>query len=180
MERGGLRGDSRQEIFERVMRPLASTAEVAVILDRYAADDLMTKGRRSGAAWLAGQLDGQGLPELEIISSVHGRASDPVAVLAAVRSALGDGSTMRLTVRLGAQSLAAGYMHDRHVRFRYGAQRLATAIALGGGTQVFETESLRHPSTIALEGPAVARERENYFRTSSVTQVATWPSPQRV
>jgi len=151
---------SRSAIYNLAIRPLASTARKARLLDPWAAADISRD--RDGIRWLLEELREDGIEEIEILSKRADGLDQGVdkSRFEALGRCLG---RPNLTLRL-VMADPQSDCHDRQLRFFYSdGKRNTPVIGLGRGASVFERESYSTPPTVTNDSDnrRAAEEREN-------------------
>ena len=156
------KGSSRQDLYDSVLKPFATSARGVFILDPYAIENFMENSDDS-LEWTVSQLILSGIEFVNIYSRRWNANQKFEYDLGDIKSKIFkvlkkyrlNNSDFRLKLVLGSSK----HM-DRHFRFYYSSERITPTISFGKGLGVFESEKLKSAHSITVENPRNAQQRE--------------------
>ena len=159
-EINAVRGDSRQELFDRGFSRLLKSASSLCIVDRYFGSQFSSEDfRRSGAYWALERILEFEVPYVRIL------ASSVDTSFVKIEERLGElhsnsvGIT-KLEVYLGRA------VHNRHVTFNFTGSATPYSIIIDKGLEVFQFEQLREGPGISIMSHITASTNETQVLNS--------------
>ena len=161
-------GQSRIEIYNKVLRPFSTTAKGVFALDPYVVENYMEQ-RNDSLIWTLENFIQDGIQFINIYTRLWNANNqfnyDPQLIKKTLIKDLSGLFKNKLGVKI---KFIFGFSNhlDRHFRFYYDSQRLTPSISFGKGFSVFESEKLKSAHSITVENAKTAYNRESEIEHS--------------
>lgn len=153
-EINAVRGDSRQELFDRGFSRLLKSASSICIVDRYFGNQFSSDSyKRSGSYWALERILDLDVPVVKILTSSTDASYTKVEErLGELHS--GSRGLTRIETYLGRT------VHNRHLTFNFTGSATPYSIIVDKGLEVFQFERLREGPGISQMSPITASTNE--------------------
>jgi hypothetical protein len=159
-EVNAIRGDSRQQLFDRGFSRLVRTASSICIVDRYFGSQFSSDDyKRSGCYWALERILELEIPFLRILTSSTDCLSQLVEERLIQLQSETSGST-KIEVYLGRA------VHNRHLTFNFTGGAKSYSMIVDKGLEVFQFEKLKEAPGISFMSPISASTNETQVLNS--------------
>lgn len=173
------RHESRDEVFNRLIRASLYTANAVSIFDKYAGASLEKSREDSGTYWLLAKLLQSPVGEISMFTYQAETKNGSILEISSLVEAFEEAcanihksnkvlhpKTVKFYILENYSTKRLTFQHDRHIKFVFNGRR-GLALTLGSGADVFRDTKLKQDHTIAEISIANAEGREAIFTASS-------------
>ena len=159
-EINAVRGDSRQELFDRGFSRLLKSASSICIVDRYFGSQFSSDDyKRSGSFWALERILELGVPFVRVLTSSSDASYVKIEERLGELHSVSRGLT-KLEIYLGRA------VHNRHLTFNFTGGATPYSIIVDKGLEVFQFEKLREGPGISHMSPISASTNETQVLNS--------------
>jgi hypothetical protein len=160
IEVNAVRGDSREDLFDRGFSRLVKSASSICIVDRYFGSQFSTDDhKRSGSYWALEKILELGVPFVRVLTSssdaIYGKIEERLGELHSSSPGL-----TKLEIYLGRA------VHNRHLTFNFTGGATPYSMIVDKGLEVFQFERLREGPGISYMSPVSASTNESQVLNS--------------